>query len=77
MKSGFVTALVLAGSVALAPQAGADCRADCTKLFRDCVKTCVANYSGIMRRGCKIGCKRAKKSVIRACRQNPQICAAE
>ncbi len=74
MKSGFVTALVLAGSLMLVPRAGADCRSNCTVIFRFCSQGCTDNYTGVMRRACKIGCRKGKRSSIRACRRNPQIC---
>ncbi|MGH7894291.1 MAG: hypothetical protein ACREQL_06455 [Candidatus Binatia bacterium] len=68
--------LALAVGLATAGVAAADeCRDNCVQIFRVCAQGCVDNYSGIMRRACKIGCRKAKKVSIRTCRAgNPQAC---
>ena len=68
-------AVVLGGVLAFATSAGAasECRQNCVKIFRFCKEGC-ANFTGVERRACKIGCRRAKSAAIRVCRTQPQVC---
>ena len=67
--------LGLVAAVALAAPVHADeCRQNCVAIFRFCKQGCIDNYSGIQRRACKIGCRKAKAGAIHQCRRYPQVC---
>lgn len=52
-----------------------DCRTNCVAIFKFCKQGCIDNYRGALRRGCKRGCKIAKRASIHTCRHgDPQVC---
>jgi hypothetical protein len=75
MTKPLVRSVLVATLLLLATAAGADeCRQNCVKIFQFCKQGCVDNYTGIQRRACKSGCRKAKKVSIRTCRTYPQVC---
>jgi hypothetical protein len=73
-KGSVRNALLVLVFVMAASASADDCRKNCTAIFKFCKQGCVENYTGIQRRASKIGCRKAKKASIRACRTYPQAC---